>query len=270
MPEASCEMINKELSTEWILQASWVWHFRTAGCVSVHQISWFLPAHQWTARRTKYAWKKSSKWNSWILCAPALCGAARRCLSLSRRHCPGNYTAEASRSRWSGPTATREPSRGTWVGRGATGARSRLKTCWIDPWSLAGARRRGCTETGTGPWPAGGRARAAAAAGTRRASPPWPSGCHWRGRSRGCRPWPRPQPPRRGTEAGRGVWAAESPAPGRRWWSSCASSIWRVGSGTRPAEGERRWASQEELLRGHGRAVTAIVKRLRYRIGSSW
>lgn len=136
-------------------------------------------------------------------------------MSLSRRHCPGSYTAEASRSRWSGPTRTREPSQGTWVGRGGTGARNRLKTCWIAPWSWAGARRRGCTETGTGPWPAGGRGRGAAAAETRRASPPWPSGCRWRGMSRGCRPWPPLQPPRRGTEAGRGVWAAESPALGR-------------------------------------------------------
>lgn len=179
-----------------------------------------------------------TRWNSWILCARALCGAARRCLSLSRRHCPGNYTAEASRSRWWGPTGTRVPSQGKWAGRGVTGARSRLTTCWIDPWSWAAARRRGYTETGTVPWPAGGPGLAVTAVETRRASLPWPSGCRWRGRSRGCRPWPLLLPLRTGTEAGRGVLARESPEPGRHWWSSCASSTWRVGSETRPADGD--------------------------------
>lgn len=197
-------------------------------------------------------WKEKlfprTKWNSWKLCAPALCGAATRCLSLSRRHCPGNYTAEASRSRWSGRIGRRVPSRGTWAGRGVTAARSRWTTCWIGPWSWAAARRRGCTGTGTGPWPAGGREPAVAAAETRRASLPWPSGCHWRGRSRGCRPWPLLLPRRTGTEAGRGASAGASPEPGTRWSSSCASSTWRVGSGTRPAgRTEARELSWAEL-----------------------
>lgn len=156
-------------------------------------------------------------------------------MSLSRRHCPGNYTAEASRSRWSGPTGTRVPSRGKWAGRGETGARSRSTTCWIDPWSWAAARRRGYTETETAPWPAGGPEPAGAAAETRRASPPWPSGCRWRGRSRGCRPWRLLRPLRTGTGAGRGASAGGSPERGTRWWSSCASSTWRVGSETTPA-----------------------------------
>lgn len=159
-------------------------------------------------------------------------------MSLSRRHCPGSYTAEASRSRWSGPTGTRAPSPGKWAGRGATAGRSRSTTCWIDPWSWAAARRRGCTGTGTAPWPAGGPETGGAAAETPPASLPWPSGCRWRGRSRGCPPWPPLLPRRTGTEAGRGASAAESPERGTRWWSSCASSTWRVGSGTRPADGE--------------------------------
>lgn len=157
-------------------------------------------------------------------------------MSLSRRHCPGSYTAEASRSRWSGPTGTPVPSQGKWAGRGVTGARSRSTTCWINPWSLAAARRRGYTETGTAPWPAAGPGPAVAAAETRRACLPWPSGCRWRGRSRGYRPWPQLQPLRTGTEAGRGALAVESPELGRHWWSSCASSTWRVGSETRPAD----------------------------------
>lgn len=101
------------------------------------------------------------------------------------------------------------------------------------------ALRRGCTETRTAPWPAGGLEPAVAAAGIHRASLPWPSGCRWRGKSRGCHPWQLLQPPRRGTEAGRGASAGESPERGTHWWSSCASSIWRVGSETRPAHTER-------------------------------
>lgn len=223
---------------------------QTHSCGFLFKVSWLYFCTIWVAWMSKNWMPKISfaserkalhggslvtRWNSWILCARALCGAARRCLSLSRRHCPGSYTAEASRSRWSGQTATREPSQGTWAGRGATGAPSHSMTCWIDPWSWVEARRRGYTETGTEPWPAGGPRRAGAAAATRRASPPWPNGCHWRGRSRGCRPWPPPLPPPKGTEAGRGVWAGGFPGPGTRWWSSCASSTWRVCSGTRPA-----------------------------------
>lgn len=179
-----------------------------------------------------------SRWSSWKLCAPALCGAATRCLSLSTRHCPGSCTAAGSRSRWSGRTATREPSPGRWAGTGATAGRTRWTTCWTEPWSWAEAPRPGCTGTATAPWPAGGPARAGAAAATRPACPPWPSGCRWRGRSTGCRPWPPPPPRPTGTAAGRGASAAASPERGTRWWSSCASSIWRAGSGTKPAGGE--------------------------------
>lgn len=132
----------------------------------------------------------------------------------------------------------RVPSRGKWAGRGVTASRIRSTTCWIAPWSWAAARRRDCTETRTAPWPAGGPEPAVAVAETRRASPPWPSGCRWREKSRGCRPWPPPLPPRTGTEAGRGESAGVFPEPGRHWWSSCASSTWRVGSETRPADRE--------------------------------
>jgi len=204
---------------------------KNPGCISPGA-SWIVWIRT-KCRRSLWVKEKalvSSKWNSWILCAPALCGAATRCLSLSRPHCPGTCTAEASGSCWTGPTWTQVPSRGKWAGRGVIeGCRLTFGT---DPWSWVAALHRGYTETGTAPWPAGGPETGGAAAETR-ASPRWPSGRRWRGRSRDCRPWPLLL---RWTGTGRGASAAESPETGTRWWSSCASSTWHVDSETRPAD----------------------------------
>lgn len=161
---------------------------------------------------------KVTKWNSWTLCAPALCAAVTRCLSLSTCHCPGNYTAAGSPIRSWGRTE-RPTFRGKATGRGGTVDRSRwTRGRWRDPWSLVVGLDQDCTVTATVACPADDRGPAGAEAGTPPASP-WPSESRWRGRSTGCSPWR----PRQRTVAGP-VLGAASPGRGKRWWSSSFSS----------------------------------------------
>lgn len=173
-----------------------------------------------------------TRWNSWTLCAPALCAAATRCLSLSTCHCPGNYTAAGNPIR-SWARRERPTFQGKATGRDGTEDRSRWKTGrWRDPLSLAAGLDPNCTVTETGPYRTDDPGRAGAGAATRPAYP-WPNVCRWRGKSTGCSPWR----PRQRTVADR-VLGAASPGRGTHWWSSSFSSTWRVGSGTKPGETE--------------------------------
>lgn len=58
------------------------------------------------------------------------------------------------------------------------------------------------------------------------------------------------------TEAGL-AWAAACRARGTHWWSSCASSTWRAGSGTRPGAGKKgnRQGTVRERARPRGRGL---------------
>lgn len=165
-----------------------------------------------------YFWKVT-KWNSWTLCAPALCAAVTRCLSLSTCHCPGNYTAAGSPIRLLG-RRERPTFRGKATGRGGTADRSRWMTGrWRDPWSWVAGPGPGCTVTETAPCPADDPGQVAAAAGRPPASP-WPNESRWHGRNTNCSPWR----PRQRTVAGP-VLGATFPGRGKRWWSSSFSSI---------------------------------------------
>ena len=90
-----------------------------------------------------------------------------------------------------------------------------------------------CTGTGTGPWPAAYPGLAGVGAVKPRAYQLQPNGCHWHEKNTGYPPLPLQPLPLMGTETGR-AWAARYRENGKRWWSSCVSSTWHVGSGTRP------------------------------------
>lgn len=142
-----------------------------------------------------------------------------------------------------------------WAGKGVTEARSRSRTCWIDPWSWEEAQRQGYTERGIVPWPVDDLERGAAGAEIRRASLPLPSVCRWRGKSRGCRPWP-PQLLRQSwTVRGHGGSATESLEHGKHWSSSCVFSTWHVGSGTKPGNREDVRRREKQWLLVHASSL---------------
>lgn len=126
----------------------------------------------------------------------------------------------------------------------------------------------GCTATGTAPWPAACPGPAARAAATPLAWRPRPSACRWRGRNTSCRPW-RPLRRRRRKETGAArAWAAACRGRGTRWWSSCASSTWPVGSGTRPARIRSRRRRRKGEDRTHEREKKAGLDRRRSALSS--